>query len=235
MPAPQIRLLAATFALTIALALLMVAAANAAGPSDASRYGGHGQNVDKRHKEVYDGVWRRRSPRRTSAGPAESPPASPVATRRPRRGRPLPRRLPVLALDLAQLPAEPGWRPDRLQLPDPGIRRRPAEDAGRRGPLAQLRLAVHGTRSRGVQRDIPMSNFEVVRSDVDGWDVRRVGEARRCRTTPRGSWPRRPPNKSRMPRTSAATPTRSTYARTCSPRVPRRTSTRRRRSSARAP
>lgn len=55
MPAPQLRLLAATFALTIALALLLVAVANA-----GDRYGGHGPNVDKRHKEVYDGLWKRK-------------------------------------------------------------------------------------------------------------------------------------------------------------------------------
>ncbi len=28
-------------------------------PPIASRYGGHGQNIDKRHKEVYDHLWRR--------------------------------------------------------------------------------------------------------------------------------------------------------------------------------
>ena len=61
MPAPQLRLIAATFALTILLALALVAVANAQGGSDsAARYGGAGKDVDKRHKEVYDGLWKRK-------------------------------------------------------------------------------------------------------------------------------------------------------------------------------
>jgi transglycosylase-like protein len=58
MPAPQLRLLAATFALTILLALALVAVANASG--DSARYGGEGRNIDKRHKEIYDGLWKRK-------------------------------------------------------------------------------------------------------------------------------------------------------------------------------
>ena len=56
MLAPQLRLILATFCLTIALALLLVAVANATSP----RYGGEGKDVDKRHKEVYDGLWKRK-------------------------------------------------------------------------------------------------------------------------------------------------------------------------------
>ena len=47
-----------------------------------------------------------------------------------------------------------------------------------------------------------MSEFEVVRSDVDGWDVRRGGRRRPSPTTRPGSWPRRPPGASRRPRTA---------------------------------
>lgn len=57
MLAPQLRLIAATFALTILLALALVAVANAAG---SARYGGEGKNIDKRHKEVYDQLWKRK-------------------------------------------------------------------------------------------------------------------------------------------------------------------------------
>lgn len=57
MLAPQLRLIAATFCLTILLALVLVAVANA---GDAARYGGQGKNVDKRHKEVYDHLWKRK-------------------------------------------------------------------------------------------------------------------------------------------------------------------------------
>ncbi len=56
MLAPQLRLIAATFCLTIVLALVLVAVANAGGNA---RYGGHGANVDKRNKPIYDGLWKR--------------------------------------------------------------------------------------------------------------------------------------------------------------------------------
>lgn len=56
MLAPQLRLIAAAFVLTVALTLLLVAVANAGAP----RYGGQGPNVDKRHKKVYDHLWRRK-------------------------------------------------------------------------------------------------------------------------------------------------------------------------------
>ncbi|MFN8152032.1 MAG: transglycosylase family protein [Solirubrobacterales bacterium] len=59
MLAPQIRLIAATFLLTILLALALVAIANAS-TGEGARYGGHGKNIDKRHKEVYDGLWKRK-------------------------------------------------------------------------------------------------------------------------------------------------------------------------------
>lgn len=55
---PQIRLIAATFALTILLALALVAIANA--ENARARYGGQGKNIDKRHKEVYDHLWKRK-------------------------------------------------------------------------------------------------------------------------------------------------------------------------------
>ncbi len=58
MLAPQLRLIAATFCLTIVLALVLVAVANTTGES--GRYGGHGKNIDKRHKAVYDGLWKRK-------------------------------------------------------------------------------------------------------------------------------------------------------------------------------
>ena len=61
---------------------------------------------------------------------------------RDRRRRHLPRRLPVHALDLADLAALPRRRPDRLQLQDPGLRRRAAEDALGRLALAELRLSL---------------------------------------------------------------------------------------------
>ena len=52
MLAPQIKLILATFCLTILLGLALVAVANA--------HGGAGKNVDKRHKEVYDGIYKRK-------------------------------------------------------------------------------------------------------------------------------------------------------------------------------
>lgn len=57
MLAPQLRLIAAAFCLTIVLALALVAVANA---GEAGRYGGQGKNIDKRHKQVYDHLWKRK-------------------------------------------------------------------------------------------------------------------------------------------------------------------------------
>ena len=66
----------------------------------------------------------------------------------------------------------------------------------------------------------------MVRSDVEGWDVRRAGEAQALSNYATRELAEEAARKQQEAEDrAAATPTRSTCARTSSPRAPRRTST----------
>ena len=97
--------------------------------------------IDKRHKPLYDGLWRRKVSPENKRWARRVAACESGMTRRARRRRDLPRRLPVRRGHLEDGPAVPRWRSDRLQLQDPGLRRRPAQGPRRRRPLAELPVA----------------------------------------------------------------------------------------------
>ena len=74
----------------------------------------------------YERIWDRLAGRGQALGQEHQRLRVRRQPRRHRLRRPLPRRVPVHALDLGGLAQEPGRRPDRLPVPDSGRRRRPA-------------------------------------------------------------------------------------------------------------